>query len=111
MALILIVGFGSAIGAVLRHLYVENTKTFFKYFTSVVQLNIIGSFLVGILSGLSIQNPFVTTGILSGFTTFSTMIVQGYSFRRNSTIYFFIMFVIGLAATILGLLIGEAIHG
>lgn len=73
---------GGGIGAVLRHLFImAETRMFgaaFSYATFAV--NVIGCFLLGALveytaqrSGISAEwRTFMATGILGGFTTFST---------------------------------------
>jgi len=48
----------------------------------VIAVNVLGSFLMGLLivlfarNGLSAWNPFVMTGILGGFTTFSAFSLE-----------------------------------
>ena len=80
--LYLIVFIGAGIGGALRHgVNVGATKLFgfgFPYGTFIV--NVLGSFAMGLLAGYFIYRPgmpqhvrlFLTTGILGGFTTFST---------------------------------------
>ena len=80
--LYLIVFLGAGIGGALRHgVNVGSAKLFglgFPYGTFTV--NVAGSFVMGLLTGLfayrmGIPQPvrlFLTTGILGGFTTFST---------------------------------------
>jgi CrcB protein len=79
--LYLIVFIGAGIGGALRHgVNVGATRLFgygFPFGTLIV--NIIGSFLMGLLAGYFAFRPgigqhvrlFLTTGILGGFTTFS----------------------------------------
>jgi CrcB protein len=80
--LYLIVFLGAGIGGALRHgVNVGATRLFglgFPYGTFIV--NIVGSFLMGLLAGYFAYRAgvpqhvrlFLTTGILGGFTTFST---------------------------------------
>jgi CrcB protein len=80
--LYLIVFIGAGIGGALRHgVNVGAAKLFglgFPYGTFIV--NVVGSFAMGLLAGYFIYRPgipqhvrlFLTTGILGGFTTFST---------------------------------------
>ena len=80
--LYLIVFIGAGIGGALRHgVNVGAAKLFgfgFPYGTLIV--NVIGSFLMGLLAGYFAYRAgipqhvrlFLTTGILGGFTTFST---------------------------------------
>jgi len=79
--LYLIVFLGTGIGGALRHgVNVGSARLFgygFPYGTMIV--NVVGSFLMGVLAGYFAFRPglaqharlFLTTGILGGFTTFS----------------------------------------
>ena len=79
--LYLIVFLGAGIGGALRHgVNVGSARLFgygFPYGTLIV--NVVGSFLMGVLAGYFAFRPgigqharlFLTTGILGGFTTFS----------------------------------------
>ena len=80
--LYLIVFLGAGIGGAMRHgVNVAATRLFgfgFPYGTFIV--NVVGSFLMGLLAGYFAYRAgvpqhvrlFLTTGILGGFTTFST---------------------------------------
>jgi len=80
--LYLIVFIGAGLGGAMRHgVNVAATRLFgfgFPYGTFIV--NVLGSFAMGLLAGYFIYRPgmpqhvrlFLTTGILGGFTTFST---------------------------------------
>src|SRR5690242_3786791 len=80
--LYLIVFLGAGIGGALRHgVNVAATRQFglgFPFGTLIV--NVVGSFAMGLLAGYFIYRPgisqhvrlFLTTGILGGFTTFSS---------------------------------------
>ena len=80
--LYLIVFLGAGIGGALRHgVNVGATRLFgygFPFGTFIV--NVVGSFAMGLLAGYFIYRPgvpqhmrlFLTTGILGGFTTFSS---------------------------------------
>ena len=63
------VAFGGAIGAVLRFVTVAS----FGAPWAVLAVNVVGSFAMGVAFGvLSARlSPFVMTGVLGGFTTFS----------------------------------------
>jgi CrcB protein len=95
--LYLIVFLGAGIGGALRHgVNVGSTRLFgygFPFGTLIV--NILGSFLMGLLAGYFAFRPglgqharlFLTTGILGGFTTFSAfsldtaLLVERHSYR------------------------------
>ena len=109
----LLVGAGGAIGSMLRYaLALMIVNKLFPYNTFLV--NIIGSFLIGILLGLfsksSITNDgwkLLATGLCGGFTTFSAFSLEGFELlqqERYSTFLFYILItiIIGLAATWLG---------
>ena len=78
----LLVFLGAGIGGVLRHgVNLGALRLFgsgFPYGTLIV--NVAGSLLIGLLAGLFLARPgipqearlFLTTGLLGGFTTFST---------------------------------------
>lgn len=110
--LVILVGLGSGLGAIIRHFYVELCKNhqpqvFRKYsITPITQINWIGSLIAGILFGASIQNPFITTGIIGGLTTFSTMAVEGYS-SRNSYLYAMVMYGGGMFFAVIGVIVGR----
>lgn len=82
MQMILAVGAGGAIGAILRFLmagaFLRLLGPGFPYGT--LTINVLGSFVMGVLAVLlglkfSLPHPvqaFLTVGILGGFTTFST---------------------------------------
>ena len=80
--LYLIVFIGAGIGGALRHGANVGASKMFGYgfpFGTVI-VNVLGSFLMGLLAGYFIYRPgvpqhmrlFLTTGILGGFTTFSS---------------------------------------
>ena len=70
----LVVGLGGGIGAVLRFWVSEN----FAFPFGTLAVNVLGSFLIGIVFAIALHrfgerlSLFVVTGILGGFTTFST---------------------------------------
>lgn len=77
----IIVFLGGSIGAALRYLIYLLASNYGMSFSGTFAVNIIGSFLLGFLSTLEIENNltinkhfklFLTTGIISSFTTFST---------------------------------------
>jgi len=72
-----IVGLGGAFGALLRFSTFKLFNGYFSSYTITLIINCCGSFLLGLLF-YTVQKKsnslylFVTTGMLSGFTTFST---------------------------------------
>jgi CrcB protein len=87
----------------------------FPYQTFIV--NIIGSFLIGCLSGLLIKNSitndqwkFLATGVCGGFTTFSAFSLEGFELLQQHRytifiLYFLLSITTGLVAVWLGYLI------
>lgn len=109
----LLVGAGGALGSMLRYaLALIITNKYFPYSTFIV--NILGSFLIGILLGLFLKNSisnygwkFFATGLCGGFTTFSAFSLDAIELLQQQRffiffLYFFITIAFGLAATYLG---------
>jgi len=113
----LIVGVGSFFGGGTRYLiqqFVLKISTFpFPFGTLAV--NIIGSFIIGIIFGVNLKTNtissemkwFLVTGFCGGFTTFSSFSLETFSlFREGQYVYFFsyvaTSVVIGLLATFTG---------
>tara|TARA_R110002110_G_scaffold35870_4_gene120324 strand:+ start:1739 stop:2119 length:381 start_codon:yes stop_codon:yes gene_type:complete len=81
----LLVAFGGAIGAALR--YLSGVALFrmtgpLEFPIAIIAVNVIGSFLMGVFvvaaaqKGLTHLSPFVMTGLLGGFTTFSAFSLE-----------------------------------
>jgi fluoride exporter len=117
------VAVGGAIGATLRWALgtwmVERTGASFPWHTFTI--NILGAFLIGVLMALSMEKGlvggswrlFLGTGILGGFTTFSTLSYESVALMNQGLWMagFANMFgsgVAGLAAAWLGLVVGRA---
>ena len=116
--LYLIVFIGAGIGGALRHgVNVAATRLFgfgFPYGTLIV--NVTGSFAMGLLAGFFAYRAgipqhlrlFLTTGILGGFTTFSTfsldaaLLIERHSYRAAAG-YLVGSVAAGLAALFFGL--------
>ena len=91
---LLAIGIGGFIGAILRAYIVLLVNSNIKHNIpfGTLSVNLIGSFLLGILIGLIefyiIQNPYIksllTTGILGAFTTFSTFAIESFFLFKNS---------------------------
>jgi CrcB protein len=79
---VIYVGIGGCIGAVIRYLVTMKSASFFESNIPIGTLivNVVGGFLIGMISELSISTDlispnlklFLTTGIMGGLTTFST---------------------------------------
>jgi len=91
---LLAIGIGGFIGAILRAyvVFLVNSNIKHNIPFGTLSVNLIGSFLLGILIGLIefyiIQNPYIksllTTGLLGAFTTFSTFAIESFFLFKNS---------------------------
>ena len=118
---ILQVALGGAIGAVLRYLTNVGAKQVFgpgyPYGTLIV--NIVGSFLIGVLvvvlarKGGNPLAPFLITGVLGGFTTFSafsldTLTIWERGEPVSAFIYVAVSVLVSLAAIVAGLSVARS---
>ena len=122
---ILLVGIGGFIGSVLRYLVAVKVEllfvdVFFPFGTMVV--NITGCFVIGLISGFSEYvtpiSPrikfFLITGILGGYTTFSSFGNDTFILLREKEILFValntgVQLVVGVIAVWLGYLLSKVI--
>ncbi|ADQ41483.1 CrcB protein [Caldicellulosiruptor acetigenus I77R1B] len=115
----LIVGVGGVIGAILRY-------TVGKIFREVMEkdhpvatlfINVIGSFLIGYLSTKHLSGEyklFLMTGLLGGFTTYSTFMLETSRYIKRKKhmkafIYVFISILFGILAAGVGIWIANFI--
>lgn len=116
----LIVGCGGFIGALLRYLYSQFlggiSTGAFPLATFVI--NLVGSFLIGAMSVLlpaAFPNSrlpllFVSTGILGGFTTFSTFSLETFGLIEESRYLMAGVYAFGsLAVCLVGVCLGRMI--
>ncbi|MEL6510580.1 MAG: fluoride efflux transporter CrcB [Pseudomonadota bacterium] len=86
----------------------------------VLAVNVIGSFLMGVLvvylgqKSLTHLNPFLMTGVLGGFTTFSAFSLEAYTlFERGevgqAALYVGLSVVLSLGALVLGVIAMRAV--
>ncbi len=122
MKLVLLAGLGSFIGGAGRYLLAlpfQNKLIFYFPFGTLIA-NIAGCFLIGILFALAEKGAiatqgrvFLITGILGGFTTFSSFSLETVEMFRDgylmkAFLYILISVVVGLLATLLAIhLIGD----
>ncbi|MCC6817395.1 MAG: fluoride efflux transporter CrcB [Bacteroidia bacterium] len=115
MNLILVI-IGGGLGAVLRYimsfLFMKLEGHTFPWSTFAV--NVIGCFLIGILTALAIKFKwnestilFIMTGLLGGFTTFSAFSLEFFDLIRNNHtqmafIYFGLSNFVGIGLCALG---------
>lgn len=114
---VLQVALGGAIGAAARYgvgIALFRPGTAFPI--GVLAANVIGSFLMGLIvvylgqKMLAHFNPFLMTGVLGGFTTFSAFSLEAYTlFERGdvgqAALYVVLSVVLSIAALIAGVLI------
>lgn len=110
----ILVGIGGGLGAMLRYfVYMMMKSNDFPYGTLLI--NILGSFVIGIVMAISIKELsfpsdiklFIATGICGGFTTFSSFSLENILLMqegRLNTAFFYIAVSLigGIAATWLG---------
>jgi len=118
------VAVGGAIGATLRWVLgtwiVGRTGSAFPWHT--LAINVLGAFLIGVLMAVSLERGavggtwllFLGTGVLGGFTTFSTLSYESIALMNQGLMAagFANMFgsgIAGLAAAWFGLVVGRAI--
>ena len=115
---VILVAIGGGLGAVARFgiaSMIPKMKGGFPLGITIV--NVVGSFLLGIVVGvveaseLALAVEPVTTGLLGGFTTFSTWMVDidEAPSKRAGTAIITIPLLIGLAAAAAGLWLGSSL--
>ena len=121
---ILAVGLGGFLGSVARYITVksldEKLNAVFPYGTLTV--NIIGSFLLGLIYSIALRKAGVTenwrlflgVGFCGGFTTFSAFALENFmliqqKFIGISLVYTSISLVAGLFALVAGMWLGRLI--
>lgn len=108
----LIIGIGGFAGSTARYqlgkLLSRRSRSSFPIGTFIV--NILGAFLLGIVSSLSLQENLyflLGDGFLGAFTTFSTFMYEGFHLfqeneKRNAIAYFLITVILGIISYIAG---------
>ena len=112
---LLFAGIGGFIGTVLRYLPYQFIKINQNFWITLF-INIIGSFLIGLIIGYGLKNQvwdakwrsFFAVGVCGGFTTFSSFSLENIQLLQNgkiaeSIMYIGISIIAGLLAAYLGL--------
>ncbi|MEO7306423.1 MAG: fluoride efflux transporter CrcB [Ferruginibacter sp.] len=111
---LLLVGLGGGLGSTLR--YTTGLLINSKYFPyATLAINIIGSFIIGIVFAMSIKEEglsnqwklLLATGICGGFTTFSAFSLENMELLQSgktgmAVIYIVLSIVLGILAAFLG---------
>ncbi len=118
---ILLVFIGGGTGSVARYMIsklLNQSNYAIPYGTFVI--NIIGSFCIGIILGLSLKNNtlsqntvlLLATGFCGGFTTFSSFAYENHVMLKNGDLFNFLVytvgsFTLGILAVFLGMLLSK----
>ncbi len=113
------IALGGAIGAVLRYLVSAQVarRTGIEFPWGTLSVNVVGSFVMGLAAAILLRRmepelqhlaPFVMTGVLGGFTTFSAFSLEVFLLVERgrpglALVYAGSSVVLGLAAFALGL--------
>jgi len=117
MKQLLIVGMGGFIGSVAR--FLVSKLNLYWHFLSIpmgtLTVNVVGSFVIGILAGISIKSEiispdlrlFLMVGVCGGFTTFSSFSNENLILMQNGQILSALLYVglslfLGFLAVYLG---------
>jgi len=115
------VAIGGAIGSCLRFgvgiLMLRATGPGFPL--GVLTVNVVGSFLMGVVMVLTFHrelqhlNPFIMTGLLGGFTTFSAFSLEAFTLYERGQIaaaaaYVGLSLVLSIGALVLGVMLARA---
>lgn len=89
---ILLVGLGGMIGSMLRYQFgLWLTSKTLQIPIGTLAVNIIGSFLIGLLAGTLTKNPsfslLLITGLCGGFTTFSAFSLENLKLIQSGQIW------------------------
>lgn len=111
---ILLAGIGGFIGSTLRYLCYVMMKNFQPFIITLL-INVMGSFIIGMVFGLCIRNTefeinwkiFLATGVCGGFTTFSAFSLENIQLLQQgkvvvSLMYMTSAFMLGILACFLG---------
>ncbi|MFK7765586.1 MAG: fluoride efflux transporter CrcB [Roseobacter sp.] len=114
---LVLVAVGGAIGASLRHLLGVGLYRFLggptQFPVAILSANVLGSFLMGVFvvmaaqRGLTHLSPFVMTGLLGGFTTFSAFSLETVTLiERGALVHAAFYVALSVALSVFGLMAG-----
>jgi len=113
---VIYVALGGAIGAMCRYLVglgVIRLLGYHPFPVAVLTVNVIGSFLMGFFvivaahRGLTHLSPFVMTGLLGGFTTFSAFSLETVNLMERGALGYAALYVaMSVVLSVTGLFLG-----
>ena len=116
MKQLLLVFLGGGVGSALRYLVVKYVGTWNALPIGTLAVNVLGSFLIGIVLGLSLKQQFLSgnsflllaTGLCGGFTTFSAFSLENQHLLNSGHFLAFVLYTVssillGILAVYLGL--------
>jgi fluoride exporter len=120
MNMILLVALGGAVGSIARYLMASRvqTATGWNWPLGTVLVNILGCFLIGILYVLLVARPdpkhelraLLITGVMGGFTTFSSFSLETVTMAMNGNYGGATLnVVVSVAACLVGTVLGIAL--
>jgi CrcB protein len=106
----LMVGLGGAIGSMMRYGTGLLLKSITIFPVGTLTVNLVGSFLIGIIAGIATNNPkfqeewylLLAVGICGGFTTFSALSLEGIQMIQQQKIMLYLLYA--SSSILLGLL-------
>jgi CrcB protein len=113
---IVLAGLGASVGALLRFLTTQGVNRLYnsEFPVATFLINAIGAFVLGILFSTMPNTPTYTlvgTGVLGGFTTFSTFMNEavnlGNTRRNREVVYVIVSIITGLLMSALGIWLGN----
>ena len=123
MRIILLIGTGGFVGSILRYLVSQFLQKVFEttFPLGTMAVNILGSFLIGIIYAFSEQSElltaewrvFLAVGFCGGFTTFSSFAYENFAMLNIqqflfSALYTGLSLILGLLAVYLGVILVKA---
>lgn len=104
MKILLLIGTGGFFGSIARYLAQQSISKFIPVIFPVgtLTINIVGSFLIGVIYAISEQNPsfkpewrfFLATGFCGGFTTFSAFSLESFTLLKDGSYMFLSLYVL-----------------
>ncbi|MDR0733866.1 MAG: fluoride efflux transporter CrcB [Dysgonamonadaceae bacterium] len=117
---LILVGLGGGVGSMMRFLVSKIPFAQGSFPWATFAVNIVGSFLIGILIGLSVRHQILNadmklllvTGFCGGFTTFSAFSAENVHLYQSGNyfslaFYILLSIVAGFAAVLSGLILGK----